>query len=157
MVGIADYAAEVQRGKLPAINAFMLAESHINTDDDTKRHYNKVVSKHELLGNVSDDTTLRLYQNDGWLLSWALSMGIRDNRLMDLYDCLEGVFASEMKLTRVKDGLQLKLQANTGGGYNPQKEPTGYGSEIQAAMQKQQERDAQLFNSLMNRNQQQGR
>jgi len=149
-MGMGDFVASTNKNREyprdPFSHGFAMMD---NTDDPIADDYHKVVGKHEVLGNVGDDVMLRLYQNDSRYLTWLFDMAQRDPELIPYYKSIAGIWRGEITLTRARDGLERKLQANVGQGFNVQEKLQAFGQQMGQLLQQREKDQTELIQRLM--------
>ena len=103
----------------------LLARDETDIDD-----FQRLLQNHILLANIKDDKLIRLYQNDGLLLTSFYDMQRRYAPLSPIFKYLYYGWIMELGLTRIKDGKERILQAMPGTGFQPTMDNRGgYGFE----------------------------
>lgn len=90
------------------------------------KDFSELIDRHMMLGNIDDDTVMRLYQNDLFYLTKIYEMSVRDPALRPVFSTLWVAFLGEISLTRNKKALERQLQAFI----NALKSMAGYGRDI---------------------------
>jgi len=83
-----------------------------------------------MLGTVSDDTLLRLYQNDAITLTSLFDMARREPSLRMVFNVIYYGWQGELSLTRTKSGIERRMNASL-GALVPDPNFVGYGGELQ--------------------------
>jgi hypothetical protein len=152
MPGIQDYIAAIAGGKVvpkdPYSHAFTLSD--ITGPEDVTR-FSQILEKHIILSFLGEDKQIRLYQNDMVLITYLFDMARREPGLKDFFQTIYSGWKGELALTRTKDGIERRLQATAGKGYNPDA-MQGYGQQLAELAKQEQD----LFNRVFGpKNQQQ--
>lgn len=124
-----EYANVISKGKYIPKDPFAHATMLIDADTDEVKKFNQLLERQILLANINDDKMLRLYQNDIRILTSLFSIVCREPKIEKFFFEQYYSWKGELALTRTKDGLERKMQANVGGGYQPDN-LSGFGEDI---------------------------
>lgn len=116
----------------------------IDTDVPDVSEFQRIVDTQILLANL-DNSVIRFYQRDAQLLTEMFDMARRCPELVPFFKKIYYGWKAEVQMTRTKDGLERKMQANIGIGYVPKEALLGYGQLDQQV----QEQEQNLFDKLM--------
>lgn len=93
--------------------------------------FSKLITQNVLLGNISNDQLMRLYQIDITLLTHMFDMAVREDALVPVFNVLYYGWVNEIQLTRTKEGAERKHQATYGTAYSPKESLYGFGRDYQ--------------------------
>lgn len=148
---VQGYMESLRRSRAYPDDPYKHAYSLLDTDDeDIRLQFQKIVEKHVLLANISDDRMLRLYQNDVIILCQMLDMARREPQFANFFMKTYYGWRGELALTRAKEGMERKLQA-TPGGYQPKRDISGYGADL-PQFQEQMQEEKNIFKKILGGN-----
>ena len=103
------YARETREsGRLPQNSnehQYML----VTSDNLRPENFREMLNKHMLLGNISNDQLMRLYQNDINLLTFLFDMGQKNKALKNIFEVLYASWVMEVRFTMVKGGKEREF------------------------------------------------
>ena len=99
-------------------------------DGPSTPKFHKLVGKMQMLGTVSDDTLLRLYQNDAIILTSLFDMARREPSLRMVFNVIYYGWQGELSLTRTKSGIERRMNASL-GALVPDPTFQGYGENLE--------------------------
>jgi hypothetical protein len=103
-----------------------------------------------MLGTVSDDTLLRLYQNDAIILTSLFDMARREPSLRMVFNVIYYGWQGELSLTRTKSGIERRMNASL-GALVPDPNFVGFGNDLQMPEDEQGQDDSGGLGGLMSR------
>lgn len=134
---------------------FSHAASLMDEDHNDISAFSQICSKSVILANVEDNKLLRLYQNDIIILTQLYSAALREPELRTLFLTIYYGWLGELKLTRAKDGLELKAQHTVGSSFQPKGMMRGYGP-AEESPSGEQNLIEKLFNKVKKKPQNEG-
>ena len=128
-----------------------LTNSEQENDEDVLDNFSKIVDKHIQLGNLGNDMVMRLYQNDENSIAHLLSMCIRDEELKPYAKFIYHSWRGEILITKAKDNLERRLQAQVGTKYVTRENTGGYGNTYPELFPKDQGKPESIIDKFLNR------
>jgi len=135
MGSLQEYGQRARPGSFNPKDPFSHAKYLLEEQDDiifdgnAQPKFNKLVGKMQMLGTVSDDTLLRLYQNDAIILTSLFDMSRREPALRMVFNVIYYGWQGELCLTRTKSGIERRMNASL-GALVPDPNFTGYGQDF---------------------------
>ena len=145
--------AQMAAGKYVPRDAFSHAFTMMDIrGNDEVKMFSQILEQHILLSFLGEDKQLRLYQNDIVLLTNLFDMSRRAPELKNFFLNLYYGWKGELALTRTKDGIERRLQATAGKGYQPEA-MRGYGQQLEELAKQEQNLFERFFGPKAPQNQ----
>ena len=146
-MSLQNYADAIGNNRSRPTDQFSHASFLVEVERTPVAQFSQLVQKEVMLANLSDDSHIRLYQNDGNILTGIFSFTKIEPCLSELFYYLYYSWQMELALTRAKDANERKLQAAT-KQYHPPDLSQGYGSDFAQQQQIDYESDENIVRGL---------
>lgn len=156
MGSLQEYGRRIKDGGYNPKDPFSHAKYLLEEQDDIvfdgrfQPKFHKLVGKMQMLGTVSDDTLLRLYQNDAIILTSLFDMARREPALRMVFNVIYYGWQGELSLTRTKSGIERRMNASL-GAMLPDPNFVGFGEGLQMPEEEMQQDDSGGLGAIMSR------